>query len=473
MANYDDYETNLMEDEYDDLDDFIVGSDNEGEEEELPDAEEEEQAEEEQQVEEAVEEEEPPVGVQEILSIREQLKAKYRKQHLSAGAGTSSCSPSVQEPARSRFGTFFGPSTPALAPRLIEAGSSSIMREIQNVPSRRDAAPSSSKSEPNASDHEQKPKIITKVKRKVDTLRENRDYSNLFSDDADTPAPPTKEQQESKPVVSPKTEVEVCSRPMQAAGKNNNVHAGQPTRTPKDHGSVQVRVQSKVSSQVKKQPLPLPNGRKTNPSVSSGSRPSNVKKAPGLQASSNGQNLQRPLQSKRPQASPAGQKQLPSQAQRPPQGQRHQNHVPPSSQVRRVNSSVQSLQHSAQTGSALPQDRQKMIQKRPVPSLKPKPSPTSAVYNAHGKTKVGLKRKLSEEERVRQLVRETIKYNPAKYAGRDEDDRNMVAGFASIQMEERRSAKLGRKEDQEQLLMIQEEERRERAKKKKKQPAQS
>jgi L-asparagine transporter-like permease len=38
------------------------------------------------------------------------------------------------------------------------------------------------------------------------------------------------------------------------------------------------------------------------------------------------------------------------------------------------------------------------------------PSPTSAVYNAHGKTKVGLKRKLSEEERVRQLVRETIKY---------------------------------------------------------------
>ncbi|XP_047079581.1 nucleolar and coiled-body phosphoprotein 1-like [Lolium rigidum] len=473
MANYDDYESNLMEDEYDDLDDFIVGSDNEGEEEELPDAEEEEQVlEEEQQVEEEVEEE-PPVGVQEILSIREQLKAKYRKQHLSAGAGTSSCSPPVQEPARSRFGTFFGPSTPALAPRLIEAGSSSIMREIQNVPSRRDAAPSSSKSQPNASDHEEKPKILTKVKRKVDTLRENRDYSNLFSDDADTPAPPVKEEPESKPVVSPKTEVEVHGRPMQPAGKNNQVHAGQPTRTPKDHGSVQARVQSKVSSQVKK-PLPLPNGRKTNPSVSSGSRPSNViKKAPGLQASSNGQNLQRPLQSKRPQASPAVQKKLPSQAQRPPQGQRQQNHVLPSSQVRRVNTSVQSQQQSARTGSALPQDRQKMIQKRPVPSLKPKPSPASAVYNAHGKTKVGLKRKLSEEERVRQLVRETIKYNPAKYAGRDEDDRNMVAGFASIQMEERRSAKLGRKEDQEQLLMIQEEERRERAKKKKKQPAQS
>lgn len=470
MASYDN-ETNLVEDEYDDLDDFIVGSDNEtDEEQELPEAEEEEEVEEVQVV---AEEEEPPVGVQEILSIREQLKAKYRKQHLSNGAGTISCSPSVQEPARSRFGTFFGPSTPALAPRLIEAGSSSIMKEIQNVPSRRDAAPSSSKSQPNASAHEQKPKIITQVKRKVDTLRENRDYSNLFSDDADTPPPPAKEQPETKPVVSPKTEVKVRGRPMQPAGKNK-VHAGQPTRAPKD-GSVQGRVPSKECSQVKK-PLPLPNGRKTNPSVSNGSRPSNViKKAPGLQTSSNGQNLQRPLQSKRPHASPAVQKQQqqPSQAQRPPQVQRQQNHIPPSSQVRRVNSTVQSQQQPAQKGSALPRDRGKIIQKRPVPSSKPKPSPTGAVYNAHAKTKVGVKRKLSEAERVRQMVRDVLNYNPDKYVGRDEDDRNMVAGFASIEMEERRSAKLARKEDQEQLLMIQEEERRERANKKKKQPAQS
>jgi protein SPT2 len=93
-----------VEDEYDDLDDFIVGSDNEAEEEEqeLPEAEEEEEVEEEEEHE--VEEEEPPVGVQEILSIREQLKAKYRKQYQSnsAGTGTTSCSPSVQAPVTSR-----------------------------------------------------------------------------------------------------------------------------------------------------------------------------------------------------------------------------------------------------------------------------------------------------------------------------------------------------------------------------------
>uniref|UniRef100_A0ACD5ZK34 Uncharacterized protein n=1 Tax=Avena sativa TaxID=4498 RepID=A0ACD5ZK34_AVESA len=454
MASYNN-ETNLEEDEYDDLDDFIVGSDNEAEEEDLPEAEEEEEEVEEEEEEAVLEE--PPVGVQEILSIREQLKAKYRKQHQSNGAGTPSCSTSEQAPARSRFGTFFGPSTPALAPRLIEAGSSSIMKEIQNVPSRRDAAPSTSKSQPSSSTHEQKPKVVTQVKRKVDTLRENRDYSNLFSDDPDTSPPPANEQPETRPVVSPKSDVEVRRKATLPAGKNKVHTTSQPASAKDNKGSIQ----SKLSSQVKK---PSPNGRNTNPSVSNGSRPSNViKKAPGVQPSSNGQNPQRPMQSKRPQ-----QQQKPSQIQRPPQVQRQQNHAQPSSQVRRVNSSVQ----SQQKGSALSQDRRKLMQKPPAPSSKPKPSATSAVYNDRAKTKVGVKRKLSEAEKVRQMVRDVFNYNPDKYAGRDEDDSNMEVGFASIEMEERRSAKLARKEDQEQLLMIQEEERRERANKKK-QPAQS
>uniref|UniRef100_A0ACD5YLQ4 Uncharacterized protein n=1 Tax=Avena sativa TaxID=4498 RepID=A0ACD5YLQ4_AVESA len=463
MASYNN-ETNLEEDEYDDLDDFIVGSDNEAEEDEqeLPEAEDDEQelpeAEEEEEEEVEEEEEEPPVGVQEILSIREQLKAKYRKQHQSNGAGTPSCSTSEQAPARSRFGTFFGPSTPALAPRLIEAGSSSIMKEIQNVPSRRDAAPSTSKSQPSSSTHEQKPKVVTQVKRKVDTLRENRDYSNLFSDDPDTSPPPANEQPETRPVVSPKSDVEVRRKATLPAGKNKVHTTSQPASEKDNKGSIQ----SKLSSQVKK---PSPNGRNTNPSVSNGSRPSNViKKPPGVQPSSNGQNPQRPMQSKRPQK--------PSQIQRPPQVQRQQNHAQSSSQVQRVKSSVQSQQQPAQKGSALSQDRRKSMQKQPAPSSKPKPSATSAVYNDRAKTKVGVKRKLSEAEKVRQMVRDVFNYNPDKYAGRDEDDSNMEVGFASIEMEERRSAKLARKEDQEQLLMIQEEERRERANKKK-QPAQS
>jgi hypothetical protein len=79
-----------------------------------------------------------------------------------------------------------------------------ILHEL-NYSLQRDVSLSLSKSQPNASAHEQKSKIVTQVKRKVDTLRENRDYSNLFSDDADTSLSSVKEQPETKPVVSPKS----------------------------------------------------------------------------------------------------------------------------------------------------------------------------------------------------------------------------------------------------------------------------
>ena len=41
-------------------------------------------------------------------------------------------------------------------------------------------------------------------KRKADALRENRDYSSLFSDDADT-AQPTKEQPDNRTAFDPKS----------------------------------------------------------------------------------------------------------------------------------------------------------------------------------------------------------------------------------------------------------------------------
>ncbi|XP_045086350.1 uncharacterized protein [Aegilops tauschii subsp. strangulata] len=464
MAGYDDNETNVVEDEYDDLDDFIVGSDDEGDnvaeedEEELPEAEEievEEQYEEE-------EEEEPPAGTQEILSFREQLKAKLRKQHQSNGAnyGNPSCSSSDQPPVRSRFGNFFGPSTPVLAPRLIEAGCSSIMQENQNLPSRKHAAPSSSsKTQPSASAHEQKPKIVPQVKRKVDTLRKNRDYSNLFSDDADT-ASPTEEHTENKPVMALKSGEYEHSRSFQSPNKfefmfeahpmktkhsaatNKKVLTNHPARPSKDHGSIQNHAQTnKVVSQVKKEPLP--NGRKPIAAARNGSRPPNgtTKARPGLEPSSNGQNPQRSMQSKSPQTLPSAQRQ---QQRRPkPQGQRQQNCTPPSSQ------------------------------KQLAPSSKPKPSPTSAVYSDPAKKKGVVKRKLSDAEKVRQMVRDVFNYDPGKYGKDVDDDRDMEAGYASIQMEERRSAKIARKEDEEEYRRIQEEEQRERAKKKKKQRTES
>lgn len=93
-----------MDDEYDDLDDFIVDNEDDvvlGEEQQDEFEEEEEEQEEEEE-----EEEEPPVGQVEILTLREQLKADIRRKNQAqqgATAGRASCSSSVQPLAKDRY----------------------------------------------------------------------------------------------------------------------------------------------------------------------------------------------------------------------------------------------------------------------------------------------------------------------------------------------------------------------------------
>lgn len=73
---------------------------------------------------------------------------------------------------------------------------------------------------------------------------------------------------------------------------------------------------------------------------------------------------------------------------------------------------------------------------------------------------------------VSSMIRKMFGYNPNKYRDLDdEDDRFMETNFHSIQMEEKRSARIAREEDDREQLLIEEEERRERerAKKKRKQ----
>lgn len=157
-------------------------------------------------------------------------------------------------------------------------------------------------------------------------------------------------------------------KPTHSAGKKKvPATTTQPARASTGHGPIQSRVQSKVCSQVKR---PLPNGRKTNNAVKNGSMSPKVMKSPVLQPSSNGQNLQRSMQSKKPLSSPAVQRQQ-SQIQRPPQqSQRQQNHALPSTQARKMSSSAQS-QPPSQKGSVQSHDRPKLGQRQLAPSSKP------------------------------------------------------------------------------------------------------
>ncbi|TVU28799.1 hypothetical protein EJB05_20332 [Eragrostis curvula] len=451
MTSNFDHETNHVEDEYygeedeDDLDDFIVYSDDDEDralKKQKHQRQQEEEEEEEVQEESSEEEEEAPAGTQEIVSLREQLKDKIRRKNA-AMAGTSFVKQTRPTPAKDKFGTFFGPSWPVLAPRVIQEGCSTMMKELQGVPSRKDVS-LVSKTQPGTSSNLQKPKIISEEKRKVDALRENRDYSSLFSDDAEDP--PTKEQPDNR---KPDVQVRV---PVNSAGKYRAPN-GQPARSlANGHGlkGAGTASQSKAGSPGK---APLADRKRTVATGRNGSTPPAMKKTTGSQPA---------LKRKRPQALLPGQRQQQSShGQKLPQALQSQRLQSNGHQQIRMPASTAQGQRSGQNGS--PHDRAKPAQKQLVASSKLKVS--------RPVEKRAVKRKSDDEvdyESISKHIGAIFNYNRFKYAGMDEDDSNMEADYASIQKEERRSAKLARQEDQEQLRLIEEEERRERAKKRKK-----
>lgn len=72
---------------------------------------------------------------------------------------------------------------------------------------------------------------------------------------------------------------------------------------------------------------------------------------------------------------------------------------------------------------------------------------------------------IEDEDDPMAMIRSMFRYDPSKYAGRDDDDSDMEADFATIEMEEKRSARIARQEDEEELRLLEEEERREQERK--------
>ncbi|GKV39872.1 hypothetical protein SLEP1_g47574 [Rubroshorea leprosula] len=104
---------------------------------------------------------------------------------------------------------------------------------------------------------------------------------------------------------------------------------------------------------------------------------------------------------------------------------------------------------------------------QPVPLLEPQDNKAIKYVSSQVMRQVHRpkKRPPSESEKAIEAVREM--FNTKRFANRDDrDDGNMEANFDDIMKEERRSAKLARKEDAEQLRLIEEEERRKKLAKK-------
>ncbi|CAL9122992.1 unnamed protein product [Musa textilis] len=154
----------------------------------------------------------PTKEEQEFLSVREQLKDRIRKKLKKQNARALGHSSQTQDKRRTTtnatFGSFFGPSQPVIASRVIEESRS--IRETKHVMTnmsssvakKRDATPSASTLL--TQQHHKKPAVVNEIKNKAQTLKDMRDYSFLLSDDTDFPS--AKEQPATRSVSAPKSD---------------------------------------------------------------------------------------------------------------------------------------------------------------------------------------------------------------------------------------------------------------------------
>ncbi|KAH0460183.1 hypothetical protein IEQ34_010846 [Dendrobium chrysotoxum] len=354
------------------------------------------------------EERKPSKEELEFLKLREKRKEMYRQKLKKQSAKVFGHSIQTQDGQRTstnaKFGSFFGPSQPVIASRVLDESRS--IRETQHIiskppsTSRNQRVSAFASSEKKSSEHHQPMKII-EVKRKAQTLKDMRDYSFLLSDDADLPDK-KEPQPTSHHVSAPKPD----ARSAQAALKSKIPISGSLMKSASNGHGMKNAIQAAGPMQTK---LPMKGTHLSRPLPFS----SEPKKFPGGKVSGIGQSrsvVPKPLA-------------MTSEVF-------VQSKVPSTSQPPKPISSRNS--------------RDESLKKKPFRRRSDEDDDADAI----------------------QMIRNMFRYNPSKYAYADDDDSDMEADFSQIEREERRSSQIARKEDEEQLRLIEEDERRERMRKK-------
>nr|XP_029116233.1 protein spt2 isoform X2 [Elaeis guineensis] len=390
---------------------------------------------------------------QEFLKLREQLKDKIRqklkKQSTHAFGRLSQSQDNKRTTANDKFGSFFGPSQPVIAPRVIEE--SRLIRENKHIVAK--VSSSGSKRDPTSSEvksqvHHQQARVVNELQRKAQTLKDMRDYSFLLSDDADLPTS-EKEQPLTRNVSAPKAAPTPLksriptSKPVKPA--LNGYELKKPASTIRP-------MQTKVGS-VKEAPVNRHKPASTEPRKVLGGGAGNG----SVQTTGN-----KALPCKVP-AQISSSKRPAGKVIIDPSLKKNTSSAKPHSSAQKY--------HPEQKRVTQVPDRIKTTPKEPLPSSKPQLSKqfqSRGIRDDYSKKRPAT-RHLDEEEDdvddVRGLIRKMFRYDPNKYAGDDADDSDMEVGFDTIQKEERRSSKIARREDEEQLLLIEQEEEEERRRK--------
>ncbi|XP_030514463.2 LOW QUALITY PROTEIN: protein SPT2 homolog [Rhodamnia argentea] len=397
------------------------------------------------------EEEDPKPSKEELefLEYRQRRKERLRKEKMKK-EGPSAFQDKKKLPY-DNYGSFFGPSKPVIAQRVIQESKSLL--ENQHLATRvlqsqyknqKSSSSTSTGSRPVVRD--KIPKGNNVVNHKVQKLKDTRDYSFLFSDDAELPAPA--KQPPSRNTSAPTSEARPAKMPLpskQAYGSNGRIpHNVQDDRRPSSmNGQTNSRPgATKLSSTTKSNSMLAADKRQLH---------STNRNGPGRPAMANG------LQQKKPLAITGK-----------------------TSQVAKISTPVMSkplaakipspaLKHNVQQRKDFGNpNKYKIAPKQPVASIKPQVNkPPKQISSAVKSQDQKPKKKPEDNRAISSMIRKMFGYNPGSFAGRDDDnsDSDMEANFDEIMKEEKRSAKIARKEDEEQQRLIEEEERREEMRK--------
>ncbi|RVX23971.1 hypothetical protein CK203_000660 [Vitis vinifera] len=398
------------------------------------------------------------------------------------------------------YGSFFGPSQPVIAQRVIQeskslletqhlaslvtnshhnvkleenASSSSVavrsldsclmLRKIpeQSLGNKKNSTSTNAGSRPREQGH--RPKVINELKVKAQKLKNTRDYSFLLSDDAEFPAPrkeppPRKApvpNSESRSVQLPQKSIPPKSKPP-LSNTGRQAPSSREERKPVSmNGQIQAKAGSQKLVSASKPNLMSVDSRKqlgTNNGAGPG-RPVGPKSLPSKM----------PVSSAEKKASAPGARSSMSSLHKAPPSKLHPS-------IPRQNLDQKRQFQDSNKGKMMP--KQRVDSSRPQINKPLKQMSSHSTLSDHRPKKKPVRRYSDDEDddedgKAINMIRRMFGYNPNKYAGRDDDDddSDMEANFDDILKEERRSARIAREEDERELRLIEEEEERERLRK--------
>ncbi|GAB4841938.1 hypothetical protein Ancab_011895 [Ancistrocladus abbreviatus] len=473
------------------------------------------------------EEEEDPAKQEEIseyLELRQKLKEKIRRKlERESGVALSNSQDKKKKAPLQSFGSFFGPSQPVIADRVLQESKSLL--ETQHLALQQSSSQNDKKK--NIMVGTSRPKNgVTKdkqlqnpLKTKVQKLKDARDYSFLLCNDAEVPGQVKDSSQRNN------------SDARSAQGPGLSMRLGKASlnghRESNFSGRRDARSEQSMASSMRLGKVSLSRHEERKPTnshfqrtdalpvkkVSSGSRPDQMTvdskrelnskrllehKKPLV--SSNGSGPGRPvvakdLSSKKPvsymdKKLPVGtdRKAVASMVKKAPVASAEKK-----ASAVTVKHSTSNVQRATLTKSQTPGIRSGMEQRRetldsskqrhlssePVSSSKLQPiskakevsSRASLVEDQLKKRPKPVRQSFDDEDdeynpmAISSMIRKMFRYDPRKHADIDDDLSDMEADFRTIEREEKRSARIAREEDEREARLLEEEERRARMRK--------